>query len=447
MATKTVKKSTSATKKVASTTKATSKTATNKKVSATKQTSKPKVEKVETNDNEFMVSVSRLGLKKAVDMVSNALPSKEYNDAKSGIFLESKYVDDEPMLFLTANSLNVFITHGIVLQEDIGEGFVIPNGNSFQKIVSGLQSLSNPIDLSFDEDSNVFAISCGDDYESMVQHYDSVGFVFPPTVDEIKENDAVTMPVKFITEALDKIAFACSNDASIPELTGVLIEQNVNGINIVGGDGNRISYLSMKSKIKNPKSVIVGVKYLKLLYNILKTLEVKPADIVTLYLSDDKVYFISDNTTVGIQIFAGEYPIDGGYEQFVINEDDCEVSMTVDVSKFLEKLDLATLHNNSVLEPIMMCMSTKNKKTSFKLMNTEISSNKFNVSFKVDGYRNDSGSSDVQISFTPSYLYDVLKALDTKQVTISIQEVGGVAAIVRPVGMKDGDYCYTFSLN
>lgn len=442
------------TKKTSNTTtkKVSSKSSTVKKnvakSTAQKVETKPKKEvATENSDNEFMVTVSRLGLKKAVDMVSNALPSKEYNDAKSGIFLEAKYVDDEPMLFLTSNSLNVFITHGIVLQEDIGEGYVIPNGNSFQKIVSGLQSLSSPIDLSFDEEQNIFAISCGDDYESMVQHYDSVGFVYPPTVDEIEENDAVTMPVKFITEALDKIAFACSNDASIPELTGVLIEQTKDGINIVGGDGNRISYLSMKTKIKNPKSVIVGVKYLKLLYNILKTLEVKPSDIITLYLSDDKIYFVSENTTVGIQIFAGEYPIDGGYEQFVISEDDCEVSMTLEVSKFLEKLDLATLHNNSVLEPIMMSISTKNKKTTFKLNNTDISSNKFNVAFKADAYRNDSGSADVQISFTPSYLYDVLKALDTKQVTLSIQSVDGVAAIVRPVGMKDGDYCYTFSLN
>ena len=44
----------------------------------------------EPKENEFMVTVSRLGLKKAVDMVANALPGKEYNDAKSGIFLEAK---------------------------------------------------------------------------------------------------------------------------------------------------------------------------------------------------------------------------------------------------------------------------------------------------------------------------------------------------------------------
>lgn len=401
----------------------------------------------EPKENEFMVTVSRLGLKKAVDMVANALPGKEYNDAKSGIFLEAKYVDGEPMLYLTANSLNVFITHGITLQDDIGEGFVVPNGASFQKIVSGLQALSNPIDLSFDEEENVFEINCGDEYESKVQHYDSVGFVVPPTVEEIEQNEEVAMPVKFITEALNKVSFACSNDASVPELTGVLIEQTKDAINIVGADGNRVAYLSVKSKIKNPKSVIVGVKYLKLLNNILKTLEVKPSDIITLYLSDDKIYFVSDTTIVGVQIFAGDYPIDGGYEQFVIVESDCEIAMTVDVAKFMEKLDLAVLHNSSTLEPVTMSITSAKGKNTFKLVNTEMSSNKFNLTFKVDKFRNDSSESNIQISFTPSYLYDVLKSVDTKQMVLGIQSVDGVAAIVRPVGMSDGDYCYTFSLN
>lgn len=428
-------------RKVTRTTKKTSGVKTQTKKKAT-----PKVE--ESKDNEFMASVSRLGLKKAVDMVSNALPGKEYNDAKSGIFMEARYVDDEPMLFLTANSLNVFITHGITLQDDIGEGFVVPNGKSFQKIVSGLQSLTNPIDLSFDEETNVFDISCGTEYESNVQHYDSVGFVLPPTTEEIEQNEEVSMPVKFIIEALDKVAFACSNDTSVPELTGVLIEQTKDAINIVGADGNRVAYLSVKAKIKNPKKVIVGVKYLNLLNNILKVLEVKPSDIITLYLSDDKIYFVSNNTTVGIQIFAGEYPIDGGYEQFVIDEDDCELSMVVDVSKFADKLDLAVLHNNSVLEPITMNISyDKNKKPIFKFTNTEMSSNKFSLSFKPDKFRNDSGETDIEISFTPSYLYDVLKSVDTKQMVIGVQSIDGVAAIVRPVGMSDGDYCYTFSLN
>lgn len=424
------------------------KTGTVKKTgkTVTKKVAKAKAE--EPKENEFMVTVSRLGLKKAVDMVANALPGKEYNDAKSGIFMEAKYVDKEPMLYLTANSLNVFITHGITLQDDIGEGFVVPNGASFQKIVSGLQALSNPIDLSFDEEENVFEINCGDEYESKVQHYDSVGFVVPPTVEEIEQNEEVAMPVKFITEALNKVSFACSNDASVPELTGVLIEQTKDAINIVGADGNRVAYLSVKSKIKNPKSVIVGVKYLKLLNNILKTLEVKPSDIITLYLSDDKIYFVSDTTIVGVQIFAGDYPIDGGYEQFVIAESDCEIAMTVDVVKFMEKLDLAVLHNSSTLEPVTMNITSSAKgKNTFKLVNTEMSSNKFNLTFKVDKFRNDSGESNIQISFTPSYLYDVLKSVDTKQMVLGIQSVDGVAAIVRPVGMSDGDYCYTFSLN
>lgn len=415
--------------------------------SVTKKTTVKK-EQPKPESNEFMVTVPKVTFKKAVDLVSDALPSKEYNDAKSGIFMETKYVNDTPMLFLTANSLQTFITHGIMLQDDISEGFVVPNGNSLKKIVSGLQSFSSPIDMSFDEDENTFEIICGDDYESMIQHYDSVGFVFPPTEDEIKENDELVIPVKFIVEALNKVAFACSNDNTIPELTGIMIEQSKNSISIVGGDGNRIAYLNANVKINNPKRVIIGVKHLRMLNNIFKVLEVKDSDIVHLYLSEDKVFFISGNTIIGIQIFAGEYPIDDGYEQFVMEADDCEFYMNVTVDKFLERMDIATIHNNSVLEPIVMSIAKnkRTKKNEFKFCNTDISSNKFNVEFVVDKFVNNGDMDEIQLPFTPSYLYDVLRSLDVKQVMIGFASVDG-PAIVKPIGLKDEDYCYTFSLN
>ena len=410
-----------------------------------KTITKKKQNVAETKENEFNVTVSRLALKKAVDMVANALPGKDYGDAKSGIFLEAKYNGDKPMLYLTANSLNVFICHGIELQDDIGEGFVVPNGNSFHKIVSGLQPLKNPIELSYDGEDDLFEIRCGSEYSSNIQHYASAEFVFPPTADEIKQrNDEVTLQVKYIIEALDKVSFACSNDSSIPALTGVLIEQTKETINFVGGDGGRIAYLSIKSRVKNPKKVIVGAKHLRLLNSIFKALEVKMSTAITLYLSDDKIYFISDNTVVGIQIFAGEYPIDGGYEQFVHDMDECETTLTLDVAGFLEKLDLATLHNHSAFEPVCIEFSKlKNKKMKFKLVNSEVSGNSFGVSFDVVKY---SGDMDKElIAFTPVYVYDILKSISTKQVVLGF--INESEAIIRPVGNESESYCYTFSLN
>lgn len=392
------------------------------------------------------VSVPKINLKKAIDLVSNALSSKEYNDAKSGIMLETKYVNDEPMLFLTANSLSVFVKYGIQLQDDVEESCVVPNGNAFRRIVYGLQGLSSPIDLSFGNEDDIFEITCGEDYESMVQHYPVEGFILPPTEDEITENEEVVMPVKFVMEALDKVAFACSKDVTIPELTGVLIEQTKDSINIVGGDGNRLSYLKMNSKTKNPKSVIVGVKPLQMLNSILKTLDVKDSEIIKLYLSDDKIYFIHENTTIGIQIFAGEYPIDGGYEQFVFEPADCEITFTLEFEKFLERLDLATLHNSSTLEPIMMILDSSSKKIKCKFVNTDISENKFNVEFDISDFKNESGQKDLQFTVTPTYLYDVLKALGSKKVTMGVCSLDG-PAIIRPIGLNGIDYCHTFNLN
>ena len=104
MATKTTKKKTNTKTKVNSTTKKTSAKKTNTK---SKSTSK---KKSVSDDFEFYANVGRIALKNITNLVSEALPTKEFNDAKSGLLIETKYEDDTPMLYMTANSLNVFIS-------------------------------------------------------------------------------------------------------------------------------------------------------------------------------------------------------------------------------------------------------------------------------------------------------------------------------------------------
>lgn len=418
----------------------TSKVTTNKTVKKNKPISKP--QQPETTDSLFMVTCPKVALKNAINLVANALPSKEYNDAKSGVFIEAKNVGDKSMVFFTTNSLDVFISHGIEVYNDIEDGFVIPNGNTFKKIVNGLQNMNEQIEMYLDNDE--FNISCGDEYSSTLQHYDESGFVFPPSDEEIKENEEISIPMKYLDEAISKISFACSTDLSVPELTGILIEQNSDGINIVGADGNKLAYFGVKSKIKKPTSVIVGVKYFKLLNQILHNLEIKENDIVNFYLSNDKIYFIHGNTTIGIQIFAGEYPIDGGYSQFIIEEKSCDISLVLSKDKFKEKIELAVLHNDNVNIPIRMVIDEKKKK--YSLSNSYFSSNKFDISFDIDKIKNNSGNNNIDVTFMPSYLLDVLGSIKSKQIYLSLQSLDG-PVIVSQIGINDYDYKYVFSLN
>lgn len=442
MATKKVIKRTTTTKKTNINNSVKKKTTTKSKTTTKKSAIKKATKISKEKEEGFYATVGRLALKNITDLVSEALPSKDFNDAKSGIFIETKYENDIPMLYMTANSLNVFISYGIELQDDISEGFVVPKGKDFRNIISGLQNFNSPIEMKFDDLTETFGISCGDDYDGTIQHYDVNGFIFPPTLEDIKSNETISIPVKFIQEALNKIAFACSNDMTIPELTGVLIEQDKNNINIVGGDGNRLSYLTIKSKVKNPKKVIIGVKYLSLFNNILKTLEIKPSETITLYLSDDKLYFVVGNAIIGIQVFAGEYPIDGGYEQFVIDEDECEIALKLNINDFISKMDLAVLHNNSRMDPIKMIIS----EDECKLCNSEMSENKFNIEFDKVDLRLDSESDEIEIEFTPAYLYDVLSCLDGDEFVLSLETEQGPAN-VRPITNKSGEYLHIFSLN
>lgn len=392
------------------------------------------------SDSCMYAKVTRTELLKIVELVAQALPSRELDDAKSGIFIETAYhTGDIPRLNMTVNSLDVFISHSIDLQDDVVTGYVVPRGKDFKNIIKGLQHFDDAIEISLNETSNEFCIECGENYKGTVHHYDSSNFVFPPILDDVLKSDTIALPAKFIKEAVKKVSFACSSDMTIPELTGVLIEQKEDCINIVGSDGNRIAYLSIKAKVKNPKRVIVGAKRLVMFYGILTELDIKSNEIVNLYISDDKLFFVVNNTYIGMQVFTGEYPIGGGYEQFLVNNDECEVELKINKKQFIEKMDLAVLHNSSNTDAIAMVVGDV-----CKLSNSDMSDNKFSIEFDVENKRNDIGS-DVEILFTPVYLYDVLKNLKVSDFILLLK--AEKVAIVKPCDETVGEYQYIFSLN
>lgn len=90
------------------------------------------------------LEVGRVAMNKAVEIVVNALPVKDYGDATSGILMEAK----EDRLRLTANSIEMFISTEIQLNEEVEqEGFAVPNGSILSNVVSNLRNLNKPIGI------------------------------------------------------------------------------------------------------------------------------------------------------------------------------------------------------------------------------------------------------------------------------------------------------------
>lgn len=425
------------------------------------QTVKAKPEPTVPLDGDMYVNVGRTEFINAVNLVSAALPSKEYNDAKSGIMLEARNDGDIPMLYLTANSLEVFIRHGIKLNDEIEQGYAIPNGNFLTKFVKNLKSMKSPLEIYYQhgdgKTGDELQLICGESYNATIPHYDPAGFVTPPSVDEIKSHDIISIQAHVIKEALSKVAFACSKDTTIINMTAMLIEQKDDGITIVGTDSKRISYLNFKTKVRAPKSVMIGVKYLHSLNDVINALEIKDSEVLNLYMSDDKLFMIVGRTTVGIQVYAGEHPIqsEGGYGQFIIAEDNCDTIVRMNKEKFLASLSLAVAHNNSNKDPIRMCLKKGGKGL---LENTDAGSYKFSTEFDIVqlNSQTDTKGTAIVFDFSPDLLMDALSSIKEKEFKLCVVEIeknGNVynannMIVVRP--MNEGnqyEYLHVFSLN
>lgn len=392
------------------------------------------------------VIAGRVVLSKTVEIVSAALPSKDFGDATSGIMLEVK--EDKPKeLIMTANSLETFIRMKTVLTEAAEPGVVVPAGSMFSKLVMGLKNLKNPIVIDYDDDENKLNVECGKEYNGSLAHYDSMGFLEPPTDEEIEEFHKMSVPVRLIKKALTEVAFSAGKDKSRLFMTGIYFDQNKDGMNIIGTDAMRMSIIQFKSKIKEPKSVIMPIASLELLRKILAVAEVDDSSIINFYIDDDHnmAYFVHDVISFGFQTYGSDY-ISEGYDGFMISREDCEIRLRVNREAFLEKLALACAHNASNSDPIMFEVATaksgalKNREGS--ITNPSI----FSVPYQINKIIGEAKK--VSICVIPSFFIDALNRIPEKEVEIGLvdRKMGPVVIFSNEDTNVNGMFHHVFSL-
>lgn len=390
------------------------------------------------------LEVGRVAMNKAVELVGRALPSKDYGDATSGILLDVK----GNKLSLVANSIEVFISTEITLLDKAeADGFAVPNGDILSRIVANLKNLNKPIVIEFNEDKDELGLSC-ESYAGTIAHYPSEGFISIPSVKDIKKNSKMSIPARLLTDAVQRVAFARSKDTTHVQLTGIFIDQTENGINLVATDSLRLSAIQYASKVKNPKSVVIGYKYLDLLRRILDDLEIDGGQTLNLYISEDRIYFVHEesNTTIGLQTYGDQFV--EGYAGFIIPQDDCEVLIKVNREHFISRLDLATSHNKSIQDDLIFEIATKKKVVTSKFKSSESGSklNDFDVPFDVVKIIKGDGFS---VSVVPQFLYDVLSVIRDKEVILGLanKEEGPIAVYPIVEGNSiSGEFVHVFSL-
>lgn len=397
--------------------------------------------------NSIAFQVGRVAFNKAVSLVTNGLPSKDFGDATCGILMS---IDENHLkeLTLCTNSIEVFVRTKVKLDQNGKAGSICPNGNIMSAVVGRLRTMKNPINVEYSNDTDVLNVTCGTEYDGKIAHYDTVGFYMPPTNDEIKEYPEMSIPIRLIRRALNEVAFAASKDKTNIQLTGIFFDQDSNGMNIVASDSLRISIIQYKSKINEPKSIVLSINHLELISKILRSLDVDDSEVIKLYISDDMAYFISENTTVGFQTYGNSYFDE--YKQFVVEPSQCKIIMRFDRERFLNLLTLAMSHNYSSTDAIMLRLVDVRNGVFENVATSVSNSNAFSIPFDIKSVKKGAGEDKARkfsIMVNPQFIVDVLSKITSKEVDIGLIDYNDGPAAVFPVGDEiTGKYLHVFSL-
>lgn len=228
-----------------------------------------------------------------------------------------------------------------------------------------------------------------------------------PVMPAMEQTSGYTVSATELRDMIRQTIFSVATvDDGKPVLTGELIQQRDNALNMVAVDGFRISYrrLDLAETESQPDPAISVVVPAKALNELSRALPTEAEDTVTFYFTDKRIIFILPGFTFVSRLLEGEFI---RYDQ-IFNED-FTTNVTVTRITLLNGLERAILvARESKKSPVKLeIMESSVVITS----NTEMGTAYDEIQADVDG-------STLEIAFNPKYLIDALRAIDEESVIV-----------------------------
>ncbi|MDF2505591.1 DNA polymerase III subunit beta [Clostridium sp.] len=344
-----------------------------------------------------------------INICQKAVPSKTTLPILEGIMIEAK----NGKLKLIGTDLEVGIETTINV-DVIVPGKTVISSKILGEIVRKLPDSDIELEL---KDNNVVYIKCEN------SHFKINGMTadeFPDLPEVKKENGLVITQNKF-KEMIKQTIFSVSSDEIRPILTGVLFEVAGDKISMVALDGFRMAVKNC-SVINDSsfKSVIPG----KSLAEIGKILD-DTEEPVNIYFSKNQIIVQVQDTIVISRLLEGEFI---NYKQIIPS--DYKIKVTVPTSHLIESCERAAL----------FARDSSNNMIKFEINDDvmSIKSNSQNGDVQEELKVNKQGE-DIEIAFNAKYFMDVLKVIESEEVTIEFT-TNISPSILRP--LDDNGYLY-----
>jgi DNA polymerase-3 subunit beta len=301
-----------------------------------------------------------------------------------------------------------------------GDGVTVAPGRLLTDIVRALE----PGAVSLDADDQEVRISAGRS-QFAVRTHAAADFPRLP----VPAEEAVTLPVAGLAEALKQVVRAASSEDTRPILTGVLMAAEASGLRLVATDSYRLAVRDLPGAgiLKEVQKVLVPSRALAELQRLLGAAAPsgeQPSG-VTLRLGDHDATFEVGDVRLTTRLIEGEFP---NYRQLI--PANYPNVLVVGREAVLDAIRRVKLLVRDPTTPVRMALRPDGIELTVITQDWGQASEE--VDAKYDG-------SEMVVAFNPNYLIDGIEAITSDEVQLETLDALKPATI-KPT--EDSDYLY-----
>ena len=332
--------------------------------------------------------------------------------------------DKKNFLRLSTTDLEIGINWwGLVKIEKQG-GISVP-----AKLLSDFVNLLPEEKISLEVENKTLFIQC-EKYKTKIKGQEIEEF---PIIPKIENKEFIEIDGNRFCQGLIQVVEIISPSQVRPEISGVFLSFQKDGIRIVGTDSFRLAEktLPFESKIEKEYSVIVPQKTIRELINILGANQAKKK--IKIFFSPTQVLFESSmeelshpQVQVVSRLIEGEYP---NYQEIIPKE--YETQIILDKKEFLNQIKTAGLFTGRINE-VKFRIDPNDGKIEIFTQTPEIGENRSYLLGKAEG-------KPIEVSFNHKFISDGLSNIQSSEVIFGLNKESG-PAVLKPVG--DESYIY-----
>jgi DNA polymerase-3 subunit beta len=347
-------------------------------------------------------------LAKGLSIVGRAVPSRTTMPILGNVLMAT----DHGQLKLAATNLELSVVHWVGARVETEGALTVPARN-FIDLVGSLPP--DQVDLDMEEETLSLNLRCG----SVTASFRGISAEEFPVVPEAEEGNGIAVEAGDLRDALEQVTFAASTDDSHPVLTGVLAEFEGETLTFAAADGFRLSvrHVPLVHPVSEPFSVIIPARALSELMRILGEQE-EPVQIATTQTHNQTLFQLKD-TVLNTQLIDGNFP---DYRRIIPQGHQTKVVLGRE--EWLQACKRAAIFARDVANIVRL--DVEPGEVVVAANSTESGQGETRLSVSVDG-------NPLEIAFNVRFLIDVLSALDSPQVALTLNTATN-PGVIKAVG-------------